>query len=106
MSSRVSGAGVQPAAITRGGDMQKRVVVVLGRIALATVLVAGVAYAQQMPPHNMPMGPAASSQPGVPTSPGQGAFGAIQEIVRILDEDPATDWSKVSLDASASTSLT
>jgi len=35
----------------------------------------------------------------VPTQPGQGAFGAVQEVVRILEADPATDWSKVSLDA-------
>jgi hypothetical protein len=35
----------------------------------------------------------------MPTSPGQDAFGAIQEIVRILDADPKTDWSKVDLEA-------
>lgn len=35
---------------------------------------------------------------GVPTTPGQDAFGAIAEIVRILDADPATDWSKVDLE--------
>ena len=34
-----------------------------------------------------------------PTSPGQDAFGAIQEVVRILDADPKTDWSKVDLEA-------
>jgi hypothetical protein len=33
----------------------------------------------------------------LPTMPGQDAFGAIQEIVRILEADPATDWSKVDL---------
>jgi hypothetical protein len=35
----------------------------------------------------------------VPVEPGQDAFGAIQEIVRILEVDPATDWSKVDVDA-------
>jgi len=30
--------------------------------------------------------------------PGQDAFGAIQEIVRILEADPKTDWSKVNLE--------
>jgi hypothetical protein len=35
---------------------------------------------------------------GVPTMPGQDAFGAIAEIVRILDEDPATDWAKVDIE--------
>ena len=28
-----------------------------------------------------------------PTLPGQDAFGTIQEIVRILEADPNTDWS-------------
>lgn len=36
---------------------------------------------------------------GVPTMPGQDAFGAIQEVVQILDADPATDWSKVNIAA-------
>jgi len=36
---------------------------------------------------------------GQPTMPGQGAFGAIQEIVRILEADPQTNWSKVNLEA-------
>ena len=34
-----------------------------------------------------------------PTMPGQDAFGAVQEIVRILEADPKTDWSKVNLEA-------
>src|SRR5690348_13599403 len=34
-----------------------------------------------------------------PTLPGQDAFGTIQEVVRILDADPKTDWSKVDLEA-------
>jgi hypothetical protein len=38
-------------------------------------------------------------QAGQPTLPGQDAFGAIQEIVRILDADPKTDWSTVNLEA-------
>jgi hypothetical protein len=32
-----------------------------------------------------------------PTLPGQDAFGAIQEIVQILQSDPTTDWSKVNI---------
>jgi hypothetical protein len=32
-------------------------------------------------------------------SPGQDAFGAIAEIVRILEADPTTDWSAVNLEA-------
>lgn len=35
----------------------------------------------------------------MPTMPGQEAFGTIQEIVRILEADPSTDWSKVNIGA-------
>lgn len=35
----------------------------------------------------------------LPTSPGQDAFGAIQEVVQILEADPKTDWSKVNIGA-------
>jgi hypothetical protein len=42
----------------------------------------------------------AAAEAGViPTLPGQDAFGAIQEIVQILEADPKTDWSKVNLEA-------
>jgi hypothetical protein len=36
---------------------------------------------------------------GQPTMPGQDAFGAIQEIVQMLQSDPRTDWSKVNIEA-------
>lgn len=39
------------------------------------------------------------SSPVQPTEPGQDAFGAIQEIVNILEADPSTDWSKVNIAA-------
>jgi hypothetical protein len=35
----------------------------------------------------------------LPTSSGQAAFGAISEIVRMLKEDPNTDWSRVNIEA-------
>ena len=35
----------------------------------------------------------------VPTMPGQEVFGTIREIVRILEADPTTDWSKVNIAA-------
>ena len=35
---------------------------------------------------------------GVPTMPGQDAFGAIAEVVRLLDADPTTDWAKVDIE--------
>jgi hypothetical protein len=33
------------------------------------------------------------------TMPGQDAFGTIQEVVQMLEADPATDWSKVNIAA-------
>lgn len=35
----------------------------------------------------------------IPARPGQAAFAAIAEIVAILRADPATDWSKVNIEA-------
>ncbi len=34
-----------------------------------------------------------------PVQPGQSAFAAIQEILALLEADPATDWSKVDIEA-------
>ena len=93
--------------------------------AVLAVAASGIALAETMPDHHSmqsgqhPMGPehmqemmrhhqgmmpmgghagmhAAST---TPTMPGEDAFGAIQEIVQILDADPKTDWSKVDLEA-------
>jgi len=70
------------------------------KAGLAGILVlSAVTYAtaQMTPDHAAMMG-----EPGVagqPVLPGQDAFGAIQEIVRILDADPKTDWSKVDIGA-------
>jgi hypothetical protein len=36
---------------------------------------------------------------GGPTMPGQDAFGAIQEVVQMLEADTSTDWSKVNIAA-------
>ena len=93
-------------------------------LVFALVTLAGAADAQTSPPagpagqeppaeptpqratpmHN-PMGMTgmtthpASLHDEVPIEPGQAAFGAIQEIVRILQANPRTDWSKVDVDA-------
>jgi hypothetical protein len=48
------------------------------------------------PAHRMPAHP--STAAGAPTLPGQDAFGAIAEVVRLLDADPTTDWGKVNLE--------
>lgn len=79
-------------------------------MVVASILAAGGASAQTAPPIAPPMshgshhanhhGSMAASPAGTgPAMPGQDAFGAIQEIVRILDADPATDWSKVDVEA-------
>jgi hypothetical protein len=55
-----------------------------------------------MPPGGMPHGQQMSHMPGMAAGgtgmPGQDAFGAIAEVVRLLDADPSTDWSKVDLE--------
>jgi hypothetical protein len=44
--------------------------------------------------------PATAAAPGtMPTQGGQAAFATIQEIARLLQADPTTDWSKVKLEA-------
>jgi len=78
---------------------------VLGALAVTFASVVAVA---QHAPARAPMGgrhshgamhQQASAPAVVPTMPGQDAFGTIQEIVRILEADPTTDWSKVTLSA-------
>lgn len=38
-------------------------------------------------------------QGAVLTEPGQGAFAALSEVVRVLEADPTTDWNQVDLSA-------
>jgi hypothetical protein len=52
---------------------------------------------QEMMQRMRGMGQHGMMHDGQPTMPGQGAFGAIQEIVGILEADPNTDWSKVNI---------
>ena len=77
-------------------------------LALVALLVPAAALAQphaghphhghaSAPVREVPLAPGAAAS--VPVQPGQGAFAAIQEIVGILEADPATDWSKVSIEA-------
>jgi hypothetical protein len=56
---------------------------------------------QHHPQGMMPMGGHAGMHVAstTPTMSGQDAFGAIREIVQLLDADPKTDWSKVDLEA-------
>ena len=66
-------------------------------VALTGAVVVHTVFAQQQRPaeHMQGMHPMAGS---APTMPGQDAFGAIAEIVRILDADPSTDWTKVDIE--------
>jgi hypothetical protein len=67
----------------------------------ALLLASGGVEAQTTPsPMNHAAGHGAAAafhDATIPTMPGQDAFGAIQEIVRILEADPRTDWSQVDI---------
>jgi hypothetical protein len=79
----------------------------VGVVGLVFGLVAleAAAFDQEVPGHGHQMHHPQSAietlpghGAGVPALSGQDAFGAIQEVVRILEADPATDWSKVNLE--------
>lgn len=81
--------------------------VVLGAALVAHTVLAQNPPMQHQPMHggHMPMSHGAmqgmqhgTATTGVPTMPGQDAFGAIAEVVQMLDADPSTDWSKVDLE--------
>lgn len=69
--------------------------------AIFAVFVSGAAFGQTMDHSKMMHG----NQPDMmmdgilPQETGQSAFAAIQEIVAKLNADPATDWSKVNIEA-------
>ncbi len=66
--------------------------------ALVLMAACTIALAQSSPvPHGGMHHEDALGAP-LPKLPGQDAFGALQEIVNILEADPATDWNKVDLD--------
>lgn len=68
--------------------------------AAMLICVAGTANAQQGHSAMDHSAHAASSGArGQPASPGQSAYGVIAEIVRLLEADSTTDWSKVDLEA-------
>jgi hypothetical protein len=66
-------------------------------LSVSAILVVHPVWNQEQQPHMMQMHGQAETD--TPTIPGQGAFGAIQEIVHLLEADPNTDWSKVNLEA-------
>jgi len=74
-------------------------------LALTSVAVVGAERATDdgskgmMEHHRQMMTKMHAMQGTGPNLPGQDAFGAITEVVAILEADPATDWSKVDLEA-------
>jgi hypothetical protein len=108
--------------------MKSSLVIALGSAVLGAALVAGGVWAQSpqpMPPGQMQHGQMPSGQMqhgqmpqgamphggmsqgmhqmhhpagGGAMQPGQGAFGAMAEVVRTLEADAATDWSKVDME--------
>ena len=67
--------------------------------AVALVPIVAVQGADKVAEHKHNMQMRMAPQSGLPTEAGQSAFAAIQEIVANLEADPATDWSKVDIEA-------
>ncbi len=71
-------------------------------LLLSCLLLATQALAQPMPSHmagGMPGMTMGTNAGQMPTQGGQSAFATIQEIVEILQADPATDWTRVNIEA-------
>jgi hypothetical protein len=79
-------------------------------VAGAALIAAAGGATAQMDHSSMPAGHAAPDahethdgahrhESRLPTLPGQDAFGTIQEVLAILEADPATDWSRVDISA-------
>jgi hypothetical protein len=66
--------------------------------ALAAVAAQATMDHNQMDHAAMPAAQASSTVVPEPHEPGQSAYAALGEAVRILLADPATDWSKVDVD--------
>lgn len=76
----------------------------MSRSILAALIVLPLALSAQTPPAHqhvpgMVHTPDMAHEVPAATEPGQAAFAAITEIVKILEADPATDWSRVDLEA-------
>jgi len=81
--------------------MSRTATIALG-LAVGIVLVAPPLLAQHPPappaPAHQMHGHHPAAAEGAPALPGQDAFGAIAEVVRLLEADPGTDWSRVDLE--------
>ena len=87
--------------------MRRATTIVLG-LSLGALLLAPPLRAQSPPAtptpehhhrHHTPGHHGTDAAGGAPALPGQDAFGAIAEVVRLLEADSATDWSKANLEA-------
>lgn len=83
--------------------MSRAAVAVVLAVALAGAVLAHTVFAQNPPAagadkHAQHMRAMRGVAGTGPTMPGQDAFGAIAEIVPLLEADPATDWGKVDLE--------
>ena len=74
--------------------MRSALAISLG-LVLGVALLGRAVFAQAPPLHAAHHGSQAAGAPGMP---GQDAFAAIAEVVRLLDADPATDWARVDLE--------
>lgn len=88
---------LQISLTARAGRIHLATPLVMRQLTLILLLAAPLTARAQDHQHTpgMTHPPAA----GTPTEAGQAAFAAIAEIVRILDADPKTDWTKVNLEA-------
>jgi hypothetical protein len=68
-------------------------------LVLLAVSAAGPLAAQQHDQAAQQHDHAAHGAPAGVSEPGQSAFAAIAEVVRILEADPGTDWSRVDIEA-------
>lgn len=79
----------------------RRALIILATLYPLAAAAQSAGQSHSMSHHDMAHHGDASHHLGgdAPREPGQAAFAAIQEIVAILEKDPATDWSKVDIEA-------
>jgi hypothetical protein len=80
-------------------EVTMRYILTAASIAAAPLAAASAQHEQNGGGHEMPADLAGTATAAMPTQSGQAAFGAITEVVGILQADPRTDWSKVDIDA-------
>lgn len=68
-------------------------------LATAPLAPAAAQHDHHSSGHDMQAAAGANGMAAMPTESGQAAFGAITEVVAMLQADPRTDWSKVNIDA-------